>query len=83
MGRVEKTLDAMRANPLGWRYDEVARILRAHGFETSSTGGSHRVFKHPCGERVGVLEKGRGTLLRAYVEAAVAAIDRAKRKEQT
>lgn len=67
----------MRENPRGWRYDEVAGILRAFGFDTDTEGGSHRVFRHPCGVRVGLIQKGSGTLLPVYVREAVAAIDRA------
>lgn len=77
MGRREKRLARMRANPKGWRYDDVARILEGFGFATDTEGGSHRIFRHPCGERVGLIQKGSGTLLPVYVKEAVAAIDRA------
>lgn len=79
MSKLEKKLEKMRQNPRGWRYEEVAGILRRHGFNTDSEGGSHRVFRHPAtGERVTLVEKGSGTLLPAYVQDAVAAIDRVK-----
>lgn len=75
MARPEKRLAQMRNNPEGWRYHEVAGILEAFGFVTTSTGGSHRVFKHPSGGRVGLVDAGHGTLLSAYTKAAIAAID--------
>lgn len=75
MARPEKRLAQMRNNPEGWRYQEVAGILKAFGFITSSAGGSHRVFKHPSGARIGLVEAGHGTLLPAYTKAAIAAID--------
>lgn len=80
MGRVEKLLARMRENPKGWRYDEIAHVLERYGFATSSRGGSHRVFKHPSGERVGLVDAGSGTILRVYVEEAIAAIDRTQAK---
>lgn len=75
MSRAEKRLAAMRANPKGRRYDEVAQVLEAHGFTTKTTGGSHRVFKHPSGVRVGLVDSGSGTLLPVYVKEALAAVD--------
>ena len=75
MSRREKQLARMRENPKGWRYEEVACILEWYGFTTDSEGGSHRVFKHPCGRRVTIVAKGSGTLLPVYVKEAIAAID--------
>jgi hypothetical protein len=76
MGKVEKDLAKMRQHPLGWRYDQVARILKAHEFTTDSKGTSHRWFKHPSGIRVGLRDAGSGTLLPVYVEDAIEAIDK-------
>lgn len=75
MSRADKRLAQMRANPQGWRYDQVATILKRHGFTTDTSGGSHRVFTHPSGVVVGLVEKGSGTLLPVYVKNAIAAID--------
>ena len=76
----EKRLAEMRASSRGWRLEEVAGILGAYGFATKASSGSHRLFKHPSGVRVGLVEKGSGTLLPVYVEEAVAAIDRVRKK---
>jgi predicted RNA binding protein YcfA (HicA-like mRNA interferase family) len=78
MSRKKKLLAAMEENPRGWRYDQVARILEDHGFTTDSTGGSHRTFDHPSGERVGLVDAGSGTLLPVYVRNAMKAISRTK-----
>lgn len=76
MSRSEKILEEMRGRPKGWTYDQVKRVLEYYGFETRSKGGSHRLFKHSSGERVGLVDAGSGTLKPVYVEEAVAAIDR-------
>lgn len=78
MSQIEKRLDRMRSNPEGWRYRDLARILQAFGFTTTSTGGSHRVFKHPSGARIGLVESGSGTVLSVYTKAVVAKIDALK-----
>jgi len=76
VSQAQKQLAAMRENPHGWRYHDVAHILERHGFSTdTSRGGSHRIFKHASGLRVGLVEKGSGTLLPVYVKNAIAAID--------
>lgn len=77
MAKWEKRLERMRENPRGWRYEEVARILERHGFERpSKSGGSHRVFKHPSGLRVSLVDRGKGDMKPVYVEEAVEAVDR-------
>jgi len=53
----EKRLAEMRVSPGGWRYEEVAGILDAYGFVKRTSSGSHRLFKHPSGVRVGLVEK--------------------------
>lgn len=77
MAKWEKRLARMRENPRGWRYEEVARILERHGFvRPSKSGGSHRLFKHPSGLRVSLVDAGKGHVKPVYVEEAVEAIDR-------
>ena len=46
-----------------------------YDFTTDSKGGSHRVWKHPSGVRVGLVDAGSGTLLPAYARAVLNAID--------
>ena len=76
MGRAEKRLEKVSSSPVGWRYDELASILEAYGFTLHPPGGgSHRIFKHPSGARVGLVDSGSGTLLPAYARAVVKAID--------
>jgi predicted RNA binding protein YcfA (HicA-like mRNA interferase family) len=76
MGRAEKRLERVRASPLGWRYDELAGILEGYGFTLHPHGGgSHRIFKHPSGARIGLVDSGSGTLLPAYARAVVKVID--------
>lgn len=43
MGQLEK----MRRLPPEMRYEEVARVLRARGFEEVRSSGSNHVFRHP------------------------------------
>ncbi len=71
----KKRLAALRANQKGWCYDDLRRILEDHGFKTDSKGGSHRVFKHPAGIRVGLVDSGSGTLLPVYARSVLTAID--------
>lgn len=75
MSRNEKRLAALRASQKGWRYDELASILEDQGFTTASKGGSHRIFKHPSGVRVGLVDAGSGALLPVYAREVLKAID--------
>jgi predicted RNA binding protein YcfA (HicA-like mRNA interferase family) len=75
MSRKEKRLALLRASQKGWRYDELRTILEEHGFQTSTTGTSHRVFKHPSGARVGLVDSGSGTVLPVYAKEVLKAID--------
>lgn len=76
MTKAEKRLEDMRNNAKGWRYEEVASILKRHGFSVNTSGGgSHRTFKHASGVRCGLVDSGSGTLLPVYVRNAVRAID--------
>jgi predicted RNA binding protein YcfA (HicA-like mRNA interferase family) len=75
MSRREKRLALLRENQKGWRYDELKTILEEFGFQTNTSGTSHRVFKHPSGARVVIVDSGSGTLLPVYARAVLAAID--------
>lgn len=74
MGRRDKTLAAMEANPSGWRYDEVASVLRGFGFTERLGKGSHRAFSHTKGGTVVLVEKGHGTLRPYHVQESTRAI---------
>ena len=48
MARGEKLLAQMRANPRGWRIEDVGTLCRAFGLEFSRpSGGSHYGISHP------------------------------------
>jgi predicted RNA binding protein YcfA (HicA-like mRNA interferase family) len=47
MRRAEKILAEMETNPRGWRYEEVASLLRAFGFQERKGATSHRQWTHP------------------------------------
>ena len=47
MGKADKTLDKMRANPRDWRIQDLESIARHHGLTVRSPGGSHVVFQKP------------------------------------
>lgn len=42
MSRADKILAAMETNPRGWRYEEVASLLRSFGFRERKGATSHR-----------------------------------------
>ena len=75
MSSDKKRLAALRNSAVGWRYSELKSILEGYGFTTSSRGGSHRVFKHPSGIRVGLVDAGSGPLLPVYAREVLRAID--------
>jgi predicted RNA binding protein YcfA (HicA-like mRNA interferase family) len=57
------------------RYSDVTRWLDRAGFQPPlSSAGSHRVWYHPSGARVQLVEKGKGELLPAYVKRAIKTI---------
>jgi predicted RNA binding protein YcfA (HicA-like mRNA interferase family) len=76
MSKGKKRVEALRSSPKGWRYSDLALILEEHGFTCSSKGGgSHRIFKHPSGTRVGLVDGGSGTVLPVYAREVLKAID--------
>jgi len=50
VGKADKILAKMRANPLDWRIADLETLARRHGIEVRKTGGSHFVFFHPDSE---------------------------------
>jgi len=50
VGKADKTLAKMRANPLNWRIADLETLARRYGIEVRKTGGSHFVFLHPDSE---------------------------------
>lgn len=50
MGKTDKLLARMRANPRDWRMESLESLAKQHGVEVRKTGGSHFVFMHPDSE---------------------------------
>jgi len=75
----EDLLDRMRRHPVGWRYAELARMLRRSGFAESARG-SHRTWRHPAGISVTLVDR-PGDVLALYVRKVVAAVTRAREAE--
>ncbi len=50
MGKAEKLLDKMRANPRDWRIGSLEVVAERYGIQVRKTGGSHFVFTHPASE---------------------------------
>lgn len=64
----------------GYRYSEVARWLRRADFRPpAKPKGSHRVWTHPSGRRVGMVDTGKGEVLHAYVKKAIRTMREANR----
>ncbi len=74
MTRSEKTLARMRANPRGWRYEEVAAVLRAFGFSEKRRATSHRQWTHPVAKPLTIVAGG-GVLATYQVDLVVRRID--------
>jgi len=64
MGQLEKLFEKMRRLPPQMRYEEVARVLEAHGFEEVRSSGSHHIFRHPDG-RMLTVPKHKGQVVKA------------------
>lgn len=72
---LEEIASALRGKATNFKYSDVARWLQRAGFQLHGLPkGSHRVWIHPTGERVQLIEKGRGEMLPVYVKNAARAI---------
>lgn len=54
MGKAEKILAGMKANPLDWRIDSLKVVAREYGLEWRQPGTSHVAFRHPNGQKITV-----------------------------
>jgi hypothetical protein len=54
MGKAEKLLERMRANPHDWRIDQLKTIADAFGIDYRQPGTSHVTFRHPSGAKLTV-----------------------------
>lgn len=76
MPRLEKRLQKMAGRPKGWRYRQAAAILEALGFQCTGASGSHRLWKHESGVRIGLVEC-RGKMPEEYVKDMVSILQEA------
>jgi len=73
MGKAEKLLAGMRANPRGdWRIEDCQTLARRHGVDWD-TCGSHVTFRSPGGGRVTV--PAHRPIKTVYIKAFVDLID--------
>lgn len=77
MGRADKILSEMETNPRGWRYDEVASVLRSFGFTERRGATSHRQWSHPTAPPVTV-GAGSGKVAEYQVRGVTRAIRRSQ-----
>ena len=68
-----KTLEAMRANPLDWRIDDLKKS-RGPSASTYVTGGSHVYFTH-ARVREGLSVPARRPIKPVYIRAFVRFVD--------
>jgi predicted RNA binding protein YcfA (HicA-like mRNA interferase family) len=59
MSRTDRTLAQMEEQPEGWRYEQVASVLRAFGFGEKKGATSHRQWTHPKSHPVTVVANGK------------------------
>ena len=78
MSRAEKTLEAMRANPLDWRIEELEAVARAFGLNVRKPSGSHVYFTHPIVAE-GLSVPARRPIKPVYIRAFVRFVDRVRR----
>ena len=64
MSQLEKLIEKMRRLPPQMRYEEVARVLEALGFEEVRSRGSHHIFRHLDG-RMLTGSKHKGQVVKA------------------
>jgi predicted RNA binding protein YcfA (HicA-like mRNA interferase family) len=69
----DDVLERMRLHPIGWRYNELARLLSRTGFRMTGGKGSHRRWNHDSGA-VLTLVDGPGAVKPVYVREMLAAI---------
>ena len=50
MSKADKLVARMRANPRGWRMEELETVASRHGVVVRKTGGSHFVFTHEAAD---------------------------------
>jgi hypothetical protein len=72
-----KTLEAMRANPLDWRIDDLKKVAKAFGVNVRETGGSHVYFTH-AHVREGLSVPAQRPIKPVYIRAFVRFVDQVR-----
>ena len=52
--KISKTIDKMRNSPSNISFNEVRDVLVYLGYELSSNGGSHMIFRKPGHEHINI-----------------------------
>ena len=78
MGKHDKTVLAMRNNPVGIRFDDVKKVCDGLFGAPRNGGTSHYVYKMPwAGDPRVLIQRGKDGKAKAYqVRQVLAAIDR-------
>ena len=77
MSSDDDIIKRMRQRAVGWRYAELARLLRRAGFEVASSRGSHRKWSHPGGVRLVLVDR-PGSVRPEYVRTVLHALAQAR-----
>jgi predicted RNA binding protein YcfA (HicA-like mRNA interferase family) len=81
MNTVAKLPEAMRANPSGWRIEQLQTIAKRLGIQVRCTDGSHHVFPHPAvTEALSVTA--RQQIKPAYIRAFTLIADKVRELEE-
>ncbi|MNE79477.1 hypothetical protein D3C80_1759670 [compost metagenome] len=66
MARIDKLVQKMKDRPNGIQFDEVAKVLRHHGYELARSNGSHFHFRNDAGDLITI--KKENPLKAVYVK---------------
>lgn len=66
MARIDKLVQKMKDRPNGIQFDEVAKVLRHHGYELVRSNGSHFHFRNDAGDLITI--KKENPLKAVYVK---------------
>ncbi|MDU5946975.1 MAG: type II toxin-antitoxin system HicA family toxin, partial [Paenibacillus macerans] len=66
MARIDKLVQKMKDRPSGIQFDEVAKVLRHHGYDLVRSNGSHFHFRNNAGDLITI--KKENPLKAVYVK---------------
>lgn len=81
MSRADKTLEAMRENPDGWRIDDLESVAAAFDVSVRKPGGSHVIFSR-AGVREILSVPARRPVKPVYIRHFVALIDSVRASDE-